>query len=519
MPLENLTAEIADFISLIKKIAKENNLSLDNAPYYIEEILYGAAGKSKSGQLSNIISGSKYGDISWFIALFAAINHGGEIPKAKDVNIRDVQKWLIYWLAGELEWDRKSKESKTRQKPFKYNEEYWNVWMDAARKLKESVKYADSSNKPTYTSKLPTLNYFPEAFEPLTIITGTGQAIPPDKISDIFRANIRLKDLLFLNQIPFSGKPLIVPDRLLVDMKLAERVKRFGRTNLLLIGGPKVNAVTRKFCKYGFFRFQFDEKEKQFQDLYDSLNDEETKNEFFPKPNYVKLFFRFLENPSSTPDENSFKNLVGNKETRNKLYQRAKELREKLGSQNERYEEIVDIFLPNGLIDPIRNNCHTPKSTFDRDNLLITIAPNLWNNDKDNESFEGYKGEYVSIIVAGIDVLGTCTGIKKLSESESFEARPLGGFLEADFGNSDLEYDKFFHSSCSWSNTLTPEYTIGEFIKSVEEKISIEEVIKKAGGEKSIEQTIGKEIGEGFAKIRETTDLNFYLKFLKNFSS
>jgi hypothetical protein len=500
MSPKNLTVDIKEFISLIEEALKDKNIPPKAIPNSIEEILYGEIENVESNHLNNIIAGNKYCDISWLTALYAAINYKG-IPAQGKVEVDEAQKWLIYWLAGVLEWDRKLKEN--RKRPVKYDEEYWSVWVEAARRLKETIKSKESKKAKIFPSKLPTLNYFPEAFEPLTIITGTGQAIPPDKISDIFRANIRLKDLFFLNEIPFSSKPHIVPDRLVIDMKPSDRIKRFGNTNLLLIGGPKVNAVTRKFCKYGFFRFQFKEKEREFHDLYDDLNTEEVRNELFPEPNNVKLFYRFLENPNSNPDEKCFKELVGKKETRNKIYQKARELRSRLGSSNESYEEIVNIFLPNGLIDPIRNNSRIPLFRFDRDDLLITIAPNLWNSNN-RESIEDYKNEYVSVIVAGIDVLGTCTGIKKLSEPEAFEERPLGGFLEANFGNFDLEYDKFSHSSCSWGNTSTPAYNVRDFITKVDEKIALKQ---------------GASAGEAFERIKENTSLEDYRKFLKNFAS
>src|SRR5262249_26225831 len=140
--------------------------------------------------------------------------------------------------------------------------------------------------------------------------TGTGLAIPPARISDLFRANASLTDLFFLNELKLSKDTRIVSDRFVIDMNPSDRVEHFGHSHLLIIGGTKVNAVARELGRYGIFRFQLSDDEKLFQDLYDELRSEHQKNDLFPDPGCLEMFYEVLNEPKLMADDRMFTKLV-----------------------------------------------------------------------------------------------------------------------------------------------------------------------------------------------------------------
>ncbi len=489
-----------EFQELVNRVKKQKNITPKELEHYLTKALYSEKiidGLVSSGTAKAIGVSEKIPEICYLLGIYAAL-HGKGIPDDIEINIKDLQKWLIYWLEGHLEHDIKSKTK--RAKPFEIDKNYLNKWIEAINELKASIGDVKICN-----SKLPTLDYFPDAFTPLTIITGTGLAVPPEKISDLFRDSTRLTDLFFLNQLNLPKETRIVSDRLVIDMNREDRIKHFGNSHLLLIGGPKVNAVTRKFCKHGFFRFQFQNEEKNFQDFYDSLNNEDVRKNVFPNANCVKMFYELLENPKLSYDIEHFKETVQDENIRKRIHQKSVEITQKLGeSDNLTYEDIVKIFVPTQLIDPISNRCHASKATTGKDFTMITIAPNFYNRDiSEKASFQSYKHEYVSVIVSGIDRLGTASGVKKLSQPETFATHPIGGFLEAVWGNSSLDFEKYDESYCSWSNKLTPQYTIEDFIEKIKNF--------KSSDKDSALQRISE------ADDLDKKGLESYLKFLEMF--
>ncbi len=467
-----------DLSALLDKKRKELDVGKEELKNFFNKVAHDNSGKEhKSSYINNILNGTKAPEITFLIALYAALQ-GKSFPKeivseeelAKDktakakalqktvkTNKYELQKILVNWLQAILEQDLK----RNPQYPIVIEASYLDKWVEAIRELK-----SDFDKRENYNSALPTLDYFPDAFTPLTVITGTGLAIPPTRISDLFRANASLTDLFFLNELKLPKDTRIVSDRFVIDMNPQDRIKHFGNRHLLLIGGPKVNAVTRKFGKYGFFRFQVQDEEMNFQDFYDSLRDD-----LFQESDCVKMLYELLVNPKRPHYDKDFQIMVNDENLREQLYNKSIEILAKRGDPKKfTYKDIVKVFIPKLLVDPVRNLCEFPKADSGKDLTMITIAPNFYNRGfGETASFESYKSEFVSIIVAGVDGLGTAAGVKKLTQPADFKDYPVGGFLEAVGGNSNLDFERYSKSKCSWNELLTPPYSIDALIKDIQD--------------------------------------------------
>jgi len=496
-----------DLNQIIKKAISDKNLTAEIAKIYFENVFGGTA---KSGHLNDFLSGKKTAGISFLIGLYAALHcspsQKGLTPDQLQKSFvqtdrNELKKWLVYWLEATLEQDKERK-----QGHFVYEPSYLEKWFEAIRELK-----ADFGEKKISKSRLPTLDCFPDAFTPMTVITGTGLAIPPARISDLFRANASLTDLFFLNELKLPKDTRIVSDRFVVDMNPSERVKHFGDRHLLIIGGPKVNAVARELGRHGIFRFQLPDDEKLFQDLYDELRSDHQKNDLFPDPKCLRMFYEVLNEPKLAADHPVFLKLVDDEGRRTKIHQKAIELIEKLGERTRfKYKDIIETFVPKSLIDPTSGRCYSAKPPCkEKDLTMITLAPNFYDRDSEAASFAANKYRFVAVIVAGVDRLGTAAGLRALAQPDDFKDYPLGGFLEADEGIG-LDFERYSSGKCSWSDNLTEAYTVEDFIGKVRKyKAQPDQPTNKNKALKIISDEEGLDV----------KGVDNYLSFLENFQT
>ncbi len=458
-----------DLNQLVRKAISEKNLTAEIVKNYFERVF---GGKARSGHLAAFLGGSKTAGISFLIGVYGALHCSnpskrGASPEELQkyfvhTDRNELKKWLVYWLEGILEHDRERKPTERRR--FVYEPSYLEKWVEAIRELK-----ADFGERKISKSTLPTLDCFPDAFTPLTVITGTGLAIPPARISDLFRANASLTDLFFLSELRLPKDTRIVSDRFVIDMNPRDRVRHFGNRHLLIIGGPKVNAVAREHGRYGIFRFQLSDDEKLFQDLYDELRTEHENNDLFPGPACLEMFYEVLNEPNLPADDPMFIRLVRDEGQRTKIHEKAIELIEKLGERTRfKYKDIIETFVPKSLIDPTSGLLYSAKPAIkEKDLTMITLAPNFYDRDSEPASYAANKYRFVSVIVAGVDRLGTAAGLRTLAQPEDFKDYPLGGFLEADEGIGPPDFERYSSARCLWTDNLTRAYTVEDFIGKV----------------------------------------------------
>lgn len=116
---------------------------------------------------------------------------------------------------------------------------------------------------------LPTLDRFPEDFQPLVIIVGGffGKICrEPEHLSDLFRQAQSFSNLFYLPRLGLPENTEIVTDRLLLDLHSEEeRAEFLGDKHVLVIGSPLVNIVSRYLVlnKKLVFNFVFGKKTYQ----------------------------------------------------------------------------------------------------------------------------------------------------------------------------------------------------------------------------------------------------------------
>ncbi len=446
--------------------------------------------RSESSHLKNVLSPnqSKLPSLAYLLTLYLATHGQGDPAKVLRAT-KEQQQWLVYWLAAKLE-------DLTEKKKLPLPLDYRKQWINAVNDLKEEYK-TTTLQAVSGESYLPTLQSFPTGFLPLVVITGASQAHPPRRREDLFRDNARFSDLTYLLRFDFGSKPLLLSDSAIITMQNDdERAELLGDKNLLIIGGPSVNIVTRQYWKKSLFNFQYDARRKYLDNLFDEILQPVS---LFRSEGHVSLFYDYMkETVKFDIHEARFRDRGPTKAERERLHEIVQRLRREIKSNKADYERVGRIYKPKGFLDPVRLDQGEPPS--EKDYALITVAPNLWERPKKT------KAQRIAVIVAGFSELGTSLGLKALSNASSgfFESHPLGGLLEVSQGGYRTRAEAFAEVGYyQWNpRALTPGYTVPELQESIKEQASL------LANERSL-------IFEEFTEA----DLAAYASFLERFHS
>jgi hypothetical protein len=405
-------------------------------------------------------------------------------------SMRELQQWLSCWLAARLEELQNFSAAKNGKKnAFRLPPDRIRPWLAAAEDLKRKLNLPAGSGRRGSGSH-PTLDQFPEAFTPLTIVTGNAHSFPPRRLEDLFRRNARFSDLLHLCRLNPDPSTLIVPDSYIVGLDVEERMRLLGNRHLLVIGGPSVNAVTRALYKVSPFSLRFQEQRDAFDAFFDYLKN----SQLLKSEPHVELLHEFLDSDTTDYNADSFRRRRVNEADRRDLCTLAQVIRraasepgyklppvEKLRTEkltgeygHINYARIIELFSPREGFDPVALEIRAaPVSHDGDDHTLISLAPNLWDRaDRNDDRSFNYK--YFSIIVAGFQELGTAIGLKALSNRPYLRRHPLGGFLRTAKGSGDNELERILEGHYEgfgeneWKQ-LTPPY--GEDIAKIHARL------------------------------------------------
>src|SRR3954453_20643829 len=113
------------------------------------------------------------------------------------------------------------------------------------------------------------LTDFPEGFEPLVIVTGDRREVPPLSKGDLLAYSASCIDSMYLPLL-FTGSrqmktasPIVLSDKQFVTDKEPDLHRRFGETNILVIGSPAVNLLARRINQRSPFRFDISEETRE----------------------------------------------------------------------------------------------------------------------------------------------------------------------------------------------------------------------------------------------------------------
>jgi transcriptional regulator with XRE-family HTH domain len=333
--------------------------------------------------------------------------------------------------------------------------------------LREMLALVEGVVTPRHPARVETrpfisLEDFPTAFQPLTIITGDRRETSGPRLSlaDLFAYSVSITDVTFLPLLPaMDPPPKIRSDKLAVVMHEDFLKAEFGRSNLLIIGSPAVNWDARMINRQSLFRFDIDAKWAEWDEALrkrPELQDEQVLRYFWTimqmreeaEEKARKLDDRAVQeelNPRNSPET-------------------AQLLAEALDASHEVLQEfrlryIMSKFRKTGILDPADGLIHGEVTRDNNDFGLISLAPNLFDPT----------GRYVAIIVAGIHGPGTTHALRLLLEEPAdFKDHPFGGVLEFVLPRfSDWSY-RFQRVSWEWQtrsydlNMLQERFTQAE---------------------------------------------------------
>jgi len=296
-------------------------------------------------------------------------------------------------------------------------EVYGRIISDIARKINDITRLASPR----------TFEHFPEAFEPLAIVTGDKREDPPKTIADLGAVSASPIDDRYLRDIPFRSKPDKISDKVFVLADDEYLKARFGTKNLLVIGSPAGNHLARKINRGALYRFAFG------LGLYRSGSSRESADEIDA----------IIKEGARVKAEEG---LVALKVFRDK----------KVGD----LKFVINEFKQGGIFDPLaRPRMLRARSLRDDvDFATVTLARHPYAESHD----------YVAIMVGGFHLPGTVHAVRQLSRPTEFTSHPLGGVLEVRMSSDEKSrwYERIEKADVQWD---TPPYTLDDMRKGLEE--------------------------------------------------
>jgi hypothetical protein len=309
------------------------------------------------------------------------------------------------------------------------------------------------------------LKGFPGDFRPLVVVTGDRREIPPLSKGDVLAYSFSTTDIMYLNNIGYQGDQeplndgLVVSDKQFVTDDEESLRRRFGSTNILVIGSPAVNLLARRINEDSPFRFSISEEtKKELQEQNDLMD------ELITDDDELFIYHQCLEGILDV--DAMLRRYVD-------FHPHIDVLREKASAIALRFKDTLICKNIPAYTRPVRHLMHkldkpgiydTPSGT-DRgqsigaykDYGLIAILRNPFSDTED----------YSVIYVAGVHGPGTAVGVRMLGDQRSFDSHPFGGVYQVKIPRVANYYEKIQRSSGIWE---TPRYEASGYNGEVKEK-------------------------------------------------
>lgn len=275
---------------------------------------------------------------------------------------------------------------------------------------------------------------FPEKFDPLVVVTGDRREARPKTKGDLLAYSLSNIDLTYLLHLGLK-KPKIITDKVFVLLSQEELQSQFGKTNILTIGSPAVNLLTRQINSQNLYYFDIPDTA-----VSDTIEHEKIINTIKYEP--VNLFiYKEIFERGLTPDEIIKQDLMDFPDQENlaarchQLYDAFMQL--KLNDKN--WKQFIHNFDRTGIFDPFDNKKHAVATQPFNDFGILSIAKNPYSRE-----------DYFIITIAGIHGIATALGAKLLATKEALLDRPFGGIYEVLFPEYGTWYDKVDKAQIKW---------------------------------------------------------------------
>ncbi len=259
---------------------------------------------------------------------------------------------------------------------------------------------------------------FPEAFEPLVIVTGDKREDRESwiTIADLGARTATPADTRWIAGLGLSKNVVKHIDKNFLLLPENELIERFGRTNLLVVGSPAANHLARKINSSAIFCFNYS---KKAQEAIEEL----------------------IDQAKSLP---TLTQLAAYKEQH----------------QSDLEKRIRSLFA-GGIFDPTYPDEYVAAKYAQRaqqvqlDWGVVTFAANPYYAALCKK--EGRKNDhrYVSILAAGIHHPGTAHALRQLSVEQRervFEKHPFGGVLRVELDLNEHFSTRVENAACRWED-------------------------------------------------------------------
>lgn len=363
----------------------------------------------------------------------SAIEHDKSLPTVEQLvkmcealTVAPDQKivWLLTWLDGKLRQSRLSDEEK-------------EVYQKA---IGEAIVKISQSNATWQQGTFRSLEDFPGAFTPLTIICGDRREPYPQSRGDLFAYSAAITDLMFLPWLGLGHETIIQSDKLFVLMDDEYLRREFGKMNLLIIGSPAVNFAARTINNYSVFRFDLAPEVREWAQQLNQVQHNDAR--------LLRIFWRMAENPQIMNSPEDLKEDDVSKEQIEELRDLVKQV---IGERTAK--ELMDGFRKPGLADPVDRRVNGQSTGQHNDFAVISLAKNPFSDTTD----------YVCILAAGIHGPGTAHAVRVLGRKDEFRDHPFGGVIEVELDQFQDWPTRFKQARWKWQ---TRRYETQELLKN-----------------------------------------------------
>lgn len=218
-----------------------------------------------------------------------------------------------------------------------------------------------------------------KAFAPMVIVAGDKREDPPKTEGDVGALSASPHDDRYLHDVSLPQGTDKISDKVFVHLKEEQLRREFGKINLLVIGSPASNHLSRIVNRHALFRFAF--------------------------------------NPDTV---NEIEGIIENARIAKKDGPGALKVARDTALRDLKF--IMNEFKQGGIFDPLPDR-HKVRAKALREGIdfaTITVARNPFAENDD----------FVAIMAAGFHLPGTIHAVKMLSEPDRFANHPFGGVLE-----------------------------------------------------------------------------------------
>ena len=366
----------------------------------------------------------------------------------------------VYWNGGEIKENNNNKKIENHGEVIKkhFDEILGSVEKDLESRVKNFQSTEDFDN-----NQAPTLANFPEAFTNLVVIVGDyyGEINRfPEYHFELFRKSASNTVLTYLLQLGLPKDALILSDHLIMRAKETKRKELLADKNILVIGSPLVNIVSRFLTLRKSLIFNFVYRDKAYSgysDFYDNL-----EIKLGNKPAVVRSFYKLMDKTKEDIKSIELKD-VGEKiehEDLNRIKEAIEELRELLGNDEAKNKDVIELFNPIEIFSPFSPTfLSSSTDSKTKDYALITIGENPWSVSSE----ESYPKRSL-VAVCGLNRISTAGAMKTLLDKEELEKHPLGGLILVDEPPDSRGLKEIFESTPDW---ITSKYSLQDISKAI----------------------------------------------------